>query len=133
MVHRILRSSTADIWDVIRAASPSHQSLRSRLLKAFVLTVIVDLASAVSVYYAERNASRSGVHDFGEALFWTTAQMTTISSSLANPVTGVGRAISVLLDLYAITVVTTLAGRFSAFFCRRGEESGHAPDERRRP
>ncbi len=128
MVHRILRSLAQDVWDVLRAASPTHASLRDRLVKAFLLTVIVDVAASVGIYYAERHAPMTGVHDFGDALFWTTAQMSTLSSSLTNPLTGAGKAISVVIDIYAITVVTTLAGIFSAFFYHRGEEGRQRGD-----
>ncbi|MEU5835916.1 hypothetical protein ABZ820_19900 [Streptomyces diacarni] len=128
MVHRVLRSLAEDVWDVVRAASPTHLSLRTRLVKAFVLTVIVDVIAGVCIYFAERHAPTTGVHNFGDALFWTTAQMTTLSSSLTNPLTGVGKAISVLIDIYAITVVSTLAGIFSAFFYRRGEEGEQRGD-----
>lgn len=128
MAHRILRSLMRDVWDVLRAASPTHQSLRNRLVKAFAATLVVDLAGAVCIYFAERHAPTTGVHDFGDALFWTTAQMTTLSSSLANPVSGWGKAVSVVIDIYAITVVTTLAGIFSAFFHHRGEV-GEQPRE----
>lgn len=133
--HRILRELMHDVWDVLRAASPPHQNLRNRLIKAFVLTLLVDLAGAVCIYFAERHAPATGVHDFGDSLFWTTAQMTTLSSSLANPISGWGKAVSVVLDIYAITVVTTLAGIFSAFFHHRGEVGDQPQDDppRRHP
>lgn len=130
MVHRILRSLMSDVWDVVRAASPTHQSLRDRLVKAFVLTVVVDLVMAVCIYFTERQAPRTGVHNFGDALFWTTAQMTTLSSSLTNPISGWGKAVSIVIDIYAITVVSTLAGIFSAFFYHHGEESRQSKDDK---
>jgi hypothetical protein len=91
-------------------------------LKALLLTLIVDVGGSAAMFFAERNAPSTALHSFWDAWFWTSAQLTTLSSPMPNPVTTVGQAISLFLDLYAITVVATLAGMFSAFFHRRGEE-----------
>lgn len=119
-----------DVWDVLRAASPRHSDLRNRLLKALVLTVMVSVVGSVAMFLLERDAPSTGITSFGEALYWTTSQLTTLSSPLPNPLTGAGMVITVFLDLYAITVVSTLAGMFSAFFHRSREDrhprEGHA-------
>ncbi|MGZ8597434.1 MAG: hypothetical protein ACXWXB_04485, partial [Actinomycetota bacterium] len=43
-------------------------------------------------------------------LFWTSSQITTISSSLANPISTGGRIFAVLTDLASIAVVSLLFG-----------------------
>lgn len=111
-----------DIWDVIRAATPTHSHLRGRLVSAMVVTLIVDLAGSAAIFALERHAPSGAIATFWDALYWTTSQLTTISSTLPNPVTAWGEVVSIGIDIYAITVVSTLAGMFSAFFYRRGEE-----------
>lgn len=111
-----------DVWDVVRAASPTHLHLRNRLVTALVATVLVDGIASVAMFVLERNASSTALHTFGDALYWTTSQLTTLSSTMPNPVTGPGQVVTVIVNLYAITVVSTLAGMFGAFFHRRGEE-----------
>ncbi len=48
-----------------------------------------------------------------EALFWTTTQLLTVSSSLPNPENTATKFLDVALELYAIVVVTSLAATFT--------------------
>jgi hypothetical protein len=59
----------------------------------------------------------------GDAAFFTAVQLLTISSQLKNPVTTGGRIVDVVLEAYALVVVTALAGMFASFF-HRGESEG---------
>ncbi|WP_461145647.1 hypothetical protein [Salinifilum aidingensis] len=111
-----------DVWDVVRAVSPTHLHLRNRLGKALLATLIVDIAGSGAMLLAEGDAPSTALHSFGDALYWTTSQLTTLSSTMPNPITGSGQVICVIINVYAITVVSTLAGMFGAFFHRRGEE-----------
>jgi hypothetical protein len=43
-------------------------------------------------------------------------QLLTISSSITNPVTTAGKVIDVALEMWAIFVVTAIAGSFASFF-----------------
>ena len=70
-----------------------HRRLASRLVLLFLATIVVDLAGAVAMYALERSARGTQVTTFGQALFFATAQVLTISSSLANPVTALGRVV----------------------------------------
>jgi len=54
--------------------------------------------------------------DVGQALFFTTARVLTISSSLANPVTALGRVVDLLLELWGVLVVAGTAGAVATFF-----------------
>lgn len=111
-----------DVIDVLRAASPTHLHLRNRLAKALLLTLVVDLIGSVLMYMTEKNAPSTQLHNLWDAFYWTTSQLVTISSTMPNPVTGVGQFICMILNIYAITVVSTLAGMFSAFFYSRSTE-----------
>lgn len=111
-----------EVYDIARADTQTHRFLRSRITAALVFTLAVDLAGSVAMYFAERHAPGTKITSFGDALFFTTAQLLTVSSQLPNPLTPLGRVIDVLLELYGITVVAAMAGSFGAFFHRRGEE-----------
>ena len=50
------------------------------------------------------------------ALFFATVQILTVSSSEKNPITGAGHAVDVVLEFWAIFVVTAVAGSFASFF-----------------
>lgn len=112
-----------DVWDVLRAASPKHRHLRNRLLKAIVITLLIDVVGSVVMYFAERHAPSTQLHSFWDAIYWTTSQLTTLSAPMSNPVSTIGQVMALALDFYAITVVSTLAGMFSAFFHQHEKES----------
>ena len=115
-----------ELYDIARATTPTHFFLRSRIAAAFVFTLAVDLAASVAIYFAERHAPGTAITSFGDALFFTTTQLLTVSSQLPNPISPLGRVIDVLLEMYGITVVAALAGSFGAFFHRRGTEMHEA-------
>ena len=56
------------------------------------------------------------MHGFGDALFFSTVQVLTVSSSMKNPLTAVGKTVDVVLELWAVGVVTAIAGSFATFF-----------------
>ena len=85
-------------------------------------TVVVDVAFAVLAYALERNAEESEVRTIGSALFWTTTQLLTVSSSIKNPVSTGGRFLDIFMEAYAIIVISTLAGAFATFLQKRGRE-----------
>ncbi len=116
-----------EIYRVVRGASPTHLHLRERLAFLLILSVLVDLAASVPIRFAEMNAQGSQIHTYGDALFWTTGQLLTVSSNLANPISPVARVIDLVLEFYAITVVATVAGSMGAFFHRRGMERQPLP------
>jgi hypothetical protein len=93
-----------------------HRRLASRLALLLLATIVVDVAGAVAMYALERSASGTQVRTFGQALFWTTAQVLTVSSSLANPVTAPGRVVDLVLELWGLVVVAGSAGALASFF-----------------
>lgn len=107
---------------VLRAASPTHQHLRMRLTVLLVSTVALDLVASVAILALEHDEPDTGIRSFGDALFWTSTQLLTVSSQLPNPLSAGARVIDVGLQMWAISVVAMLAGSFGAFFHRRGLE-----------
>jgi hypothetical protein len=93
-----------------------HRRLAARLLIAAALTVVVDLVGTLVVWNWESGLKGSDVHGFGDALFFSTVQVLTVSSSMKNPLTAVGKTVDVVLELWAVGVVTAIAGSFATFF-----------------
>jgi len=96
--------------------SERHRRLLARLLIAFVLSAIADAVCAVLMWSFESGLQGSDIHGFGDALFFATAQIVTVSSSVKNPVTHAGQVVDVALELWGIFVVTSVAGSFASFF-----------------
>ena len=125
-------TAVREIGRVARADTDTHRHLRERILAVVALTIAVDLVCAVLVFLFERHAPGSDVKSFGSALFFSSTQLLTVSSQMANPLTTAGRVLDVAMEVYAITVVASLAGMFGAFFHRRSDErreaSAHGSD-----
>jgi voltage-gated potassium channel len=96
--------------------SERHRRLLARVIIAFVLSAIVDLVGAALMWSFESGLKGSDIRGFGDALFFATVQVVTVSSSLANPVTHAGQVVDVVLELWGIFVVTAVAGSFASFF-----------------
>jgi hypothetical protein len=96
--------------------SERHRRLLARILIALAVTIAVDLVAALLAWDFEGGAKGSEIHGFGDALFFTTVQLLTVSSSLKNPVTAAGKVLDIALEAWAIFVVTAIAGSFAAFF-----------------
>jgi hypothetical protein len=118
----VRRSGVQEIRDVARARTPTHLHLRSRLTFVLGATVVVDAVASLLILLFERHASRTEITNLGDAVFWTTTQLLTVSSQLPNPISAPARVLDVFLQAYAISVVAVLAGSFGAFFHRRGVE-----------
>jgi hypothetical protein len=107
---------------VLRGESHTHRFLRARLTFLAGATLLLDAVATVAMYLLEHDHPRSGFDDVGGALFWVSAQLTTISSQLPNPVTTPGRVLDIVLQVWAISVVATLAASLAAFFRARHVE-----------
>ena len=92
-------------------------SFIGRLGLVVLATVVVDVLGSVAIYFLERHGGHhTEVKTFGEALFFTTVQLLTVSSQLKNPVTPGGRGVDIVLELWAVLVVAGSAGAVAAFF-----------------
>jgi hypothetical protein len=116
------RNALREIHDVVRAATPTHAHLRERVGFVLFTTVLLDAVASVLILLFERDASGTEITNFGDAVFWTSTQLLTVSSQLPNPISTPARVLDVFLQAYAISVVAVLAGSFGAFFHRRGME-----------
>jgi hypothetical protein len=92
-----------------------HRRLLARLALILVATLVVDLLGTTAIYFFERHAQGTEVKTVGEALFFTTVQLLTVSSQLKNPLTTGGRFVDVLLEVWAVVVVAGSAGTIATF------------------
>jgi hypothetical protein len=118
----LLGSAFREFRDVLRAATPTHRRLRDHLVTIVVATVGVDLFCAIAAFLLERHSQETEIKTLGSAFFWTTTQLLTVSSQLKNPISAGGRVLDVLMEIWAITVIATLAGAIGSFLQKRGEE-----------
>jgi len=77
----------------------------------------------------ESGLKQSDIHGFGDALFFSTVQILTISSQLKNPLTTAGRLVDIALEVWGVGVVGSIAGSFGSFFV--GAASDRARAKRR--
>lgn len=119
---RVLGDGAAEVRNVLRAETPTHGRLRDRLVAIALVTVGVDVICAVLAFLFEHHQQQTQIKSLGSALFWTTTQMLTVSSNIQNPISFAGRVLDVLMEIYAVTVIGSLAGSLGAFLIKRGEE-----------
>jgi voltage-gated potassium channel len=93
-----------------------HRRLFARLLLVVAATVVLDAVGTVAVYFLERHAKGTEIKSVGDAVFFTTVQLLTVSSQIKNPLTGWGRVVDVVLEIWAVVVVAGSAGAIAAFF-----------------
>jgi len=118
----VLGESGGEVRDVLRARTPTHGRLRDRLVAIALATVGFDLICGVLAFLFEHHQKQTQIESFGSALFWTTTQMLTVSSNIQNPISFPARVLDVVMEIYAITVIGSLAGALGAFLVKRGEE-----------
>ena len=95
-----------------------HRRLVARMAIAFGLSVVIDAVASVLMWHWENGIKGSDIHGFGDAVFFVTVQILTVSSQIKNPVTSDGKILDVILEVWAIFVITAVAGSFSAFFAK---------------
>ncbi|HEX6664132.1 MAG TPA: hypothetical protein VF025_10690 [Gaiellaceae bacterium] len=116
---RLLRDLALELHKLALGATEEHATLRKRLATAIVVTLAVDVVASVLMYVLEHGNHRSDITSPFQAFFWVTAQLLTVSSQMPNPVTTAGRIVDLFLELWAITVVATVAGSFAAFLSKK--------------
>jgi len=126
----VMRRAGREAREVARAGTPTHGRLRDQLLAVLIATIGVNLICAVLALLFEQHEKQTQVKSFGSALFWTSTQLLTVSSSVQNPISTAGRILDVGMEVYAITVVATLAGAMGAFLVKRGREMEQAAEHK---
>ncbi len=119
---RAVLGSIGEVGRVLRGETTTHVHFRQRLVAIAVVTLVVDLICSVLVLLLERDVRGTQITGYPSALFFSTTQLLSVSSSFANPLTGAGQVLDAAMEVYAITVVAALAGSTSAFLQRRSTE-----------
>jgi len=128
-VARVTRETAAEVRDIARARTPTHGRLRDRLVGIALATIGIDVICAVLAFLFEHHAKQTQITSFGSALFWTSTQLLTVSSSILNPISTPARVLDVAMEAYAITVIAGLAGAIGAFLVKRGHELEQAAEK----
>ena len=123
MPHNVLASAAREVYSVATAATATHRRLRDHLTAIVFATLGVDLVCALTAFLVERHSPATDIKSFGSAFFWTSTQLLTVSSQIKNPISAGGRILDVFMEIWAITVVATLAGAIGSFLQKRGEEN----------
>ena len=108
-LHRVLRTVHATFF----SQSPRFKQFRRYLAEITVATIIVVAIGTVLIFLFERDSSGTAVTNIGDSLFWTTAQVLTISSAMPNPLTTGGRIVDVFLMAYAIVMIGAVVAVFN--------------------
>ena len=100
---------------------------RRRLGQLAIISAMVMLIGAALGFLLEAGAPGSPIEDFGDALWWSGALVTTIGSEL-YPVTAAGRILGFVLMIYAIGIFTYFIGSVAsvlvAFDASRTQKQG---------
>jgi voltage-gated potassium channel len=78
---------------------------RRRIGQLAIISAMVILIGAALGFLFEAGAPGARIQDFGDALWWSAALITTVSSEL-YPVTAAGRVLAFVLMLYAMGIFT---------------------------
>jgi hypothetical protein len=121
MKRRPVKHAGHEVMAVARGSSRTHYHLRRRLLIIFGTTAVFSVICTLIVFFAEHHAKGTEIHSLFDSFLFSTSQLLT-GSSVANPTTDLGKVLELVFDLWAITVVASLAGSFGAFFHARSKE-----------
>ena len=93
-----------------------HRRLIARLLILLIVTFVLDVFGALATYFLERHTKGTEITSIGDAFFFSTVQLLTVSSQIKNPLTPWGRVVDVVLELWAVIAVAGSAGAIASFF-----------------
>jgi hypothetical protein len=118
---RPVKHAGHEVIAVARGKTKTHYHLRRRIAIIFGATAVFALLCTLVVYFTEHDAKGTEIHSLFDSFLFSTSQLLT-GSSVANPTTDAGKILELVFDLWAITVVASLAGSFGAFFHARSKE-----------
>ena len=107
--HQHIQRASRGVLAVARGQGHAHRHLRDRLLAIIWVTVALDVACTLIVFFAERHVKGSEIRNLWDAFLFSTSQLIT-ASSVASPTSEIAKVLALFFDVYAITGVATLAG-----------------------
>jgi 5-formyltetrahydrofolate cyclo-ligase len=118
-----IRRLPSELRRLLRAETTRHQVLRARLAQLAAATLLVWAAFTVAVFFLERHAPGTDIHNAWQSAYWTASQMSTIGTSYANPTRWEAHVLDLALKVYAVIIGGTLAGAVGAFFLHPHKEA----------
>ncbi len=110
-----------------RAVGTARGLLAGRLQFLLAATVVVAFGGGQLLFVLERG--REGAIDsLGDALWWS-ANLAVSSTLISEPVSLLGRLLSIVLSAYAIVVFASVAAALGAFFVESRQERAVAEDD----
>lgn len=100
----------------IFAVEERHKRLLARLSLAFGLSLAVFAIGTLLIWAFESDHKGGDIRGLGDAAFFVSVQLLTVSSQIKNPLTSAGKMVDIGLEMWAIFVVTAVAGSFATFF-----------------
>lgn len=91
-----------------------------RLFAAYAFTLLLFTYMSALIFYDFELGANSGLHDFGDALWWAFMNMTTVGSSI-TPTTAIGKILAVLLPLFGMLVLPLFTVYISNIFTPQKE------------
>jgi voltage-gated potassium channel len=101
---------------------------RRRIGQLAIISAMVILIGAALGFLLEAGAPGARIQDFGDALWWSAALVTTVSSEL-YPVTAAGRVLGFVLMLYAIGIFTYFIGSVASVLVALDARPTPKPDK----
>jgi hypothetical protein len=119
-LHRVLDSLRATAF----SQSDRFKQFRRHMAEITAATVAVIAIGTLFVFLFERHAPGTAISSIGDSLYWTTAQVLTVSSSMPNALTTGGRIVNVFLMAYAVVMIGLIVSVFSKVLLRGEDENG---------
>jgi hypothetical protein len=126
---RVIHQASTQVRDVVRAEGRHHARLRDRVAAIVFATIGVDVVCALLAYVFEHGQKGTAIHSLGTAIFWTSTQLLTVSSQMPNPLTTEGRILDVFMEIWAVSVVASLAAAIGSFFVHVAEPARNQQDK----
>lgn len=110
-----------------RTSDLLHRSLQTHpLIYMTVLTLFIGALSTAGLFTLERTDPSANIQNPGDALWWTTATLTTIGCEL-YPVTTEGRALAIGIMVYSLGFAGYITAALAALILGNQQSSASAP------
>jgi voltage-gated potassium channel len=103
------------IWSVV-------QEKKTELAITVFLTLLILLIAAFLMFFVEGDAQPIAFPNILASFWWTISTLTTVGSGDIHPITGLGKAIGILISLLGIGIIALPTGLISAGFMEKIEK-----------